>query len=182
MESLPDASRAYAATAAPSPPCSIGPKGRRCGTRTDVATLISSPAPAPLNYGHNPEALRTKLVGYLTSGSICHGLDLFTTAKREFLTDFEEIVLGPRGMSHRVMFSGPTGTNAVESAMKIARISTKRNKIASFTNGFHGMTLGALSATGNRYKPRRGGRTFTRRGSVPVRRLLRRHHRHGGHD
>jgi diaminobutyrate-2-oxoglutarate transaminase len=50
------------------------------------------------------------------------------------------------------MFPGPTGTNAVEAALKLARKVTGRNNIVSFTNGFHGMTLGSLAVTGNRGK------------------------------
>jgi diaminobutyrate-2-oxoglutarate transaminase len=47
------------------------------------------------------------------------------------------------------MMVGPTGTNAVEAAMKLARKVTGRETVVAFTNGFHGMTLGALAATGN---------------------------------
>ena len=104
-----------------------------------------------LNYGHNPKEVRDKLIDYLSQGCISHSLDMHTRAKRDFLSSFDEIILKPRNLPHRVMFPGPTGTNAVESAMKVARLSTKRSKVASFTNGFHGMTLGALSATGSKY-------------------------------
>jgi len=51
-----------------------------------------------------------------------------------------------------VMFPGPTGTNAVESALKIARKVTGRTNVVAFTNGFHGMTLGSLAVTGNASK------------------------------
>src|SRR3546814_1430504 len=53
------------------------------------------------------------------------------------------------------MFTGPTGTNAVEVAWKLARKITGRQHVIAFTNGFHGMTLGALACTGNAGK--RGG-------------------------
>ncbi len=53
------------------------------------------------------------------------------------------------------MFTGPTGTNAVEAAIKLARKVTGRELVIAFTNGFHGMTLGALACTGNAAK--RGG-------------------------
>src|SRR3546814_21035462 len=53
------------------------------------------------------------------------------------------------------MFTGPTGTNAVEAAIKLARKVTGREMVIAFTNGFHGMTLGALACTGNAAK--RGG-------------------------
>jgi diaminobutyrate-2-oxoglutarate transaminase len=55
-------------------------------------------------------------------------------------------------MDHKVMFPGPTGTNSVESALKIARKVTGRESIISFTNAFHGMTIGSLSITGNKFK------------------------------
>ncbi len=102
-----------------------------------------------LNYGHNPEALKQALVDYITSDGLTHSMDMHTEAKANFLNLFENNILKPRGMNHRVMFTGPTGANAVESAMKIARKVTGRTGIIAFTNGFHGMTLGALAATGN---------------------------------
>jgi diaminobutyrate-2-oxoglutarate transaminase len=48
-----------------------------------------------------------------------------------------------------VQFTGPTGTNAVEAALKLARNIKGRHNIISFTNGFHGVSLGSLAATGN---------------------------------
>jgi diaminobutyrate-2-oxoglutarate transaminase len=86
---------------------------------------------------------------------IAHGLDLHSGTKADFLKAFEEIILAPRGMDHKLMFTGPTGANAVEAAMKIARKVTGRQNVISFTNGFHGVTMGALAATGNSYH--RGG-------------------------
>ncbi|HCO60255.1 MAG TPA: diaminobutyrate--2-oxoglutarate transaminase, partial [Porticoccaceae bacterium] len=52
-------------------------------------------------------------------------------------------------MDYVVQFTGPTGTNAVEAAMKIARNVTGQQNIVTFTNGFHGVSLGSLAATGN---------------------------------
>lgn len=108
-----------------------------------------------LNYGHNNPAIRSKLVDYMLEDGITHSLDMATKAKEQFLLRFHKTILQPRGLDYKVMFPGPTGTNAVESAMKIARKVTKRTTVLSFTNAFHGMTLGALAATGNGYK--RGG-------------------------
>ena len=102
-----------------------------------------------LNYGHNPRPLRDALIAYLTSGGIVHSLDLHTAAKARFLETFEQLVLRPRGLDMKVMFPGPTGTNAVEAALKLARKVTGRTEVVCFTNGFHGMTLGSLAVTGN---------------------------------
>lgn len=108
-----------------------------------------------LNYGHNHPVLKQALLDYISADGIAHGLDLHTDAKTEFLEAFESLILKPRALDYRVMFTGPTGTNAVEAAIKLARKVTGRELIIAFTNGFHGMTLGALACTGNAAK--RGG-------------------------
>jgi diaminobutyrate-2-oxoglutarate transaminase len=108
-----------------------------------------------LNYGHNHPLLKTALMDYIASDGIAHGLDLHTDAKAAFLEALEELILQPRGLDYRAMFTGPTGTNAVEAAIKLARKVTGREMVIAFTNGFHGMTLGALACTGNAVK--RGG-------------------------
>ncbi|WP_440713559.1 diaminobutyrate--2-oxoglutarate transaminase [Gordonia sp. FQ] len=105
-----------------------------------------------LNYGHNHPALAEPLIDYLVRGGITHGLDMSTRAKGEFLRTFADKILTPRGLDYKVQFPGPTGTNAVESALKLARKVTGRESIISFTNAFHGMTLGSLSVTGNAAK------------------------------
>lgn len=105
-----------------------------------------------LNYGHNHPVLRDALLNYITHGGVVHSLDMTTAAKCAFLEAFEEHILLPRNMSYKVMFPGPTGTNAVEAALKLARKVTQRMQVVSFTNGFHGMTLGALAVTGNAKK------------------------------
>ncbi|MEM1335240.1 MAG: diaminobutyrate--2-oxoglutarate transaminase, partial [Actinomycetota bacterium] len=102
-----------------------------------------------LNYGHDHPVARAALIEYLQRGGVAHGLDLHTVAKREFLETFERLILEPRGLDHIVQFTGPTGTNAVDAAMKLARMATGRRNIVSFTNAFHGVTSGVLAATGN---------------------------------
>jgi diaminobutyrate-2-oxoglutarate transaminase len=108
-----------------------------------------------LNYGHNPPELKAPLIEYLARDGITHGLDKYTVAKSEFLRTFEDVVLKPRGLDYKVQFPGPTGANTVEAALKLARKITGRESMINFTNAFHGMTLGALSVTGNSMK--RGG-------------------------
>ncbi len=102
-----------------------------------------------LNYGHNNPLFKEKLLDYINNDGITHGLDLHTKAKGELLETFNEKILKPRNMEYVVQFTGPTGTNAVEAAMKIARNVTGQQNIVTFTNGFHGVSLGSLAATGN---------------------------------
>ncbi|ATJ82822.1 diaminobutyrate--2-oxoglutarate transaminase [Halomonas beimenensis] len=103
-----------------------------------------------LNYGHNNPHLKQALVDYLASDGIVHGLDFWTAAKRDYLETLEEVILKPRGLDYKVHFPGPTGTNAVEAAIRLARVAKGRHNIVTFTNGFHGVTMGALATTGNR--------------------------------
>ncbi|MCA0758022.1 diaminobutyrate--2-oxoglutarate transaminase [Paenibacillus sp. N4] len=105
-----------------------------------------------LNYGHNNDRIRMKLVEYLMADGVAHSLDMATKAKETFLLAFSRTILEPRGLRYKIMFPGPTGTNSVESALKTARKVTGRTNVICFTNAFHGMSLGSLSATGNRFK------------------------------
>lgn len=102
-----------------------------------------------LNYGHNHPVLKQALLDYIVEDGISHGLDLQTNAKGAFLETLNEKILQPRDMEYIVQFTGPTGTNAVEAAIKIARNVKGRESILSFTNGFHGVSLGSLALTGN---------------------------------
>ena len=108
-----------------------------------------------LNYGHNHPELKKVVIDHYLEDRVVHGLDMFTDVRREFLQTFDEKILRPRGLDYKVAFPGPGGANAVEAALKLARKVTGRESVVSFTNGFHGMTLGALSVTGNSMK--RGG-------------------------
>lgn len=108
-----------------------------------------------LNYGHNDPDMKMALIEHIAGDGITHALDMYTDAKAAFLSTFEDLILKPRDMDHKVMMTGPTGTNAVEAALKLARKVTGRQNVVAFTNGFHGMTLGSLALTGNSGK--RGG-------------------------
>lgn len=105
-----------------------------------------------MNYGHNDEAMQQKVIEYIQNDGIIHSLDMGTPPRKEFLEKFTDTILKPRNLDYKIMFPGPTGTNAVESALKIARKVTGRETVISFTNAFHGMTIGSLSVTGNSFK------------------------------
>ncbi len=102
-----------------------------------------------LNFGHNNERMKKAVIDYIQNDGVTHHLDMHSTAKEKFMQEFTRVVLEPRNMPHKMQFMGPTGTNAVEAALKIARRATGRTEIVAFTHGFHGMTLGALACTAN---------------------------------
>jgi diaminobutyrate-2-oxoglutarate transaminase len=102
-----------------------------------------------LNFGHNSPELKQALVDYLQGDGLLHALDLETPA-RQGMRDALDALLRARGMDHQYVSPGPTGANAVETALKLARRATGRSRVLAFTGGFHGMSLGALSVTANR--------------------------------
>lgn len=102
-----------------------------------------------LNYGHNNPAITEAMIAYLQRKGVVHGLDTATVAKRDFLTTFDDLILRPRQLKYKIQFTGPTGTNAVETALKLARRVKKRSNVIAFTNGYHGLTMGSLAVTGN---------------------------------
>ncbi|MFC7375153.1 diaminobutyrate--2-oxoglutarate transaminase [Brachybacterium sp. GCM10030267] len=108
-----------------------------------------------LNYGHNHPELKKVVIDHFLEDRVVHGLDMFTDVRRQFLETFKSQILEPRDLDYVMAFPGPGGANAVEAALKLARKVTGRESVVNFTNGFHGMTLGALSVTGNSMK--RGG-------------------------
>jgi diaminobutyrate-2-oxoglutarate transaminase len=114
-----------------------------------------------LNYGHANPRIIGPIIAYLQRNGVVHSLDLHTTAKRAFLEKFEEVVLLPRSLDYRIQFTGPTGTNAVEAALKLARKATGRTNVIAFTGAFHGMSLGALAASGARAKRAGAGTPLT---------------------
>lgn len=113
-----------------------------------------------LNYGHNHPALKAALLDYLQRDGISHTLDMFSVTKRDFLARFRDLILRPRGLVYRVQFPGPAGANAVEAALKLARKVTGRENVVSFTNAFHGATLGALALAGNTSRRASAGTTI----------------------
>ena len=110
-----------------------------------------------LNFGHNNDFIKARLLDYLTADGLTHGLDLYTTAKREFLAALRQRLLEPRGLDYKVQFCGPTGTDAVEAALKLARKATGRAGVVAFSGAYHGMSRGSLSVTGSRRARAAGG-------------------------
>ncbi len=100
-----------------------------------------------LNYGHNEPRMKQSVLDYLNQDKVVHSLDFHTEAKLSFIVAFQKYILAPRKLDYKLQFPGPTGTNSVEAALKLARKVTGRNRIVAFTSAFHGMTLGAMSVS-----------------------------------
>lgn len=108
-----------------------------------------------MNFGHNNPEIKSAINEYLSEDFIIHALDMYTTAKSNFLDYFSNGILKPRNLNYLIMCCGSTGTNAVEAALKVARKAKNRTNVFAFSGAFHGMSLGSLAMTSDSFS--RGG-------------------------
>lgn len=107
-----------------------------------------------LALGHNHPVVLEAIRKVLDSGAPLHVLDLATPVKDAFITELFHTL--PPGLADhaRVQFCGPAGTDAVEAAFKLVRSATGRTGMLAFTGAYHGMTAGALEASGHAFDVR----------------------------
>ncbi|MEZ0108097.1 diaminobutyrate-2-oxoglutarate transaminase [Catenulispora sp. EB89] len=101
-----------------------------------------------LALGHNHPVVVAAIRQVLDSGAPLHVLDLATPVKDDFTSALLEALPPELAADCRVHFAGPTGADAVEAAVKLARTATGRRGVFAFTGAYHGMTAGALALTG----------------------------------
>ncbi|QMU79089.1 diaminobutyrate--2-oxoglutarate transaminase [Streptacidiphilus sp. PB12-B1b] len=136
-------------------------QGSRLYAEDGTAYLDFFAGAGALNYGHNNPLLKQVLLDYIRRDGVSHALDMFTVARQDFLQTLNDLVLVPRGLDYKVVLPGPGGANAIEAALKLARRVTGRQTVVSFTDSFHGMTLGALAVSGNAAKRAAAGVPLT---------------------
>ncbi|UXY55506.1 aspartate aminotransferase family protein [Pseudomonas tohonis] len=102
-----------------------------------------------LALGHNHPVVIDAIRQVLADELPLHTLDLTTPVKDQFVQDLFGLL--PEGLAReaKIQFCGPTGTDAVEAALKLVRTATGRSTILSFQGGYHGMSQGALGLMGN---------------------------------
>ncbi|GGU06392.1 diaminobutyrate--2-oxoglutarate transaminase family protein [Streptomyces lateritius] len=101
-----------------------------------------------LALGHNHPVVLEAIKKVLDSGAPLHVLDLATPVKDAFTTELFATLPPALAADARIQFCGPAGTDAVEAALKLVRTATGRSGLLSFTGAYHGMTAGALDASG----------------------------------
>lgn len=102
-----------------------------------------------LALGHNPPAVKDAVMDFLGGDHLQQALDLATPAKHAFVQELFSMLPAKMRDTSKILFCGPSGSDAVEAAIKLARHYTKRSTLMAFHGGYHGMTAGALSAMGN---------------------------------
>ena len=95
-----------------------------------------------LNYGHNNDYIKDKVVEYIQNDGIIHSMDMHTAVKRDFISYLEHDMIEPRGLDYKMMFVNSSGANANEAALKLARKVTNRQGVFALMGEFHGMSLG----------------------------------------
>ncbi|MFD6530785.1 diaminobutyrate--2-oxoglutarate transaminase family protein [Streptomyces sp. NPDC060184] len=101
-----------------------------------------------LALGHNHPVVLEAIRKVIDSGAPLHVLDLATPVKDAFTTELFATLPGELARDARIQFCGPAGTDAVEAAFKLVRAATGRTGLLAFTGAYHGMTSGALDASG----------------------------------
>ncbi|MFE6665013.1 diaminobutyrate--2-oxoglutarate transaminase family protein [Streptomyces sp. NPDC057697] len=101
-----------------------------------------------LALGHNHPVVLEAIKKVIDSGAPLHVLDLATPVKDAFTTELFATLPRRFADNARIQFCGPAGTDAVEAAFKLVRGATGRSGLLAFTGAYHGMTAGALAASG----------------------------------
>lgn len=102
-----------------------------------------------LPLGHNHPEVMEAVVDFIGSGHVQQVLDLATPAKYEFVDELFSLLPAEFARDARIQFCSPSGSDAVEAALKLARYATQRQTIVAFHGAYHGMTGGVLGAMGN---------------------------------
>ncbi|MGY5333670.1 diaminobutyrate--2-oxoglutarate transaminase [Pseudomonas protegens] len=102
-----------------------------------------------LALGHNHPVVIAAIQQVLADELPLLTLDLTTPVKDQFVQDLFGLLPEALAGEARIQFCGPTGTDAVEAALKLTRTATGRSTVLSFQGGYHGMSQGALSLMGS---------------------------------
>ncbi len=101
-----------------------------------------------LALGHNDDEVNQTMIDLIQSGAALHTLDLATPVKDRFVDALLSIIPKELASRAKVQFCSPSGTDAVDAAIKLCKTATGRGTVIAFSGGFHGMGHGALALTG----------------------------------
>jgi diaminobutyrate-2-oxoglutarate transaminase len=101
-----------------------------------------------LALGHNHPVVVEAIRKALDEGVIFQTLDLATPLKDRFVVELLASLPPIFSSEFKIHFCGPSGSDAVEAALKLVKTATGRRGVFSFRGAYHGMTVGALSLTG----------------------------------
>lgn len=101
-----------------------------------------------LNVGHaNPYVMEAV---HEQADKLVHTVDFPSEARLELIEKLDEIAPGELAGDNRVVFGGPTGSDAIEAAIKLAKYNTGNTGLIAFRGAYHGPTSGPMSLTSNK--------------------------------
>ena len=124
-------------------------EGSRLFDQDNRAYLDCLASAGALPLGHNHPYVMERVQRFLRDGHPLQALDIATPAKIEFMTQLLRALPEPFARHAKVQFCGPSGSDAVESALKLFKTATGRRSVLAFHGAYHGQTMGALSLMGN---------------------------------
>jgi diaminobutyrate-2-oxoglutarate transaminase len=146
IRSLESNARTYAETFKTVFESGSGFRIRDAGGR-EILDCLGCAGALPLGHNH-PEVTR-EIVRFVQSGQLQQTLDLSTPAKYEFMQELVATLPGSWARDIKIQFCSPSGSDAVEAALKLVRFATQRQVIIAFHGAYHGMTAGSLAAMGS---------------------------------
>ena len=102
-----------------------------------------------LSLGYNHPEINQALKDQLDSGLPYQTLDITTEAKDNFIKQVKAFLPAEFAENSVIQFCGPSGADAVEAAIKLAKQTTGRNTMFAFRGAYHGMTNGTMGLMGN---------------------------------
>ena len=102
-----------------------------------------------LALGHNDDEVSRAMMDLIASGAPLHTLDLTTPVKDRFVETIFSILPEEMQGNVKIQFCSPSGTDAVDAAIKLCKTATGRGTVIAFSGGYHGMGHGAMALTGN---------------------------------
>jgi diaminobutyrate-2-oxoglutarate transaminase len=102
-----------------------------------------------LALGHCNPYIEEKVIE--TQKKITHTLDFPTEIRLEIIEKIQSVLPGNLKYNSKIIFGGPTGSDAVESAIKLSKTITKRHGLIAFEGAYHGMSSGALALTSGKF-------------------------------
>lgn len=99
--------------------------------------------------GHNHPVVVEAIQRVLLEDLPMQTLDLTTPIKDQFVQDVFSLLPDELAQRGRIQFCGPTGTDAVEAALKLVKTATGRGGVLAFQGAYHGMSHGSLALMGN---------------------------------
>lgn len=102
-----------------------------------------------LALGHNHPVVVDAIRRALDDETPLQTLDLATPLKDRFTDELFASLPTEFARDYKIQFCGPSGSDAIEAALKLVKTATGKRSVLAFHGAYHGMTQGSLSVSGD---------------------------------